>query len=259
MQIFYNIKAVELAMENGIIEALQDNKSLLEDLMKSFRVTEQSGLIRITDFILKGSFSASDKDEIVVTEILRQREKDAIELVMAKNEIGPKPLHRFTVPDVFNTIRCWVLNDVDHIKRTKLFMTIASKQGWSGKKLIKFDNNLGVILEKEILPFMTQSSFNKIFNYLQKMIFEDTEHLSTKSAPEIAEIIADFSLNALCDSIMNNDINGQKVIDFRNKNNDTSWIENCTGWNNNEIKQFVAVLFQNVNFSFFMFLYAMYV
>eukprot|EP01083_Nonionella_stella_P167178 561167_1 len=233
----------KLAMETAVIETLTDNDPFLNDIMKSFKVKDQN--IKITEFKLNGSFSDVDINNILVEEIAKQRAKDAKALKTRINsELTTKPLHEFTKENVADTVRSWVLNDVEYISRTKLLMRCLCEQRLSGKRLVKLENNLKMVLEKHLIVLIHEASFNDVFAFLENTIDDDPDTISTKSAPEMAQILSDFELNSFCTYIDRNDINGEEVTRYA-QSNDTSWIKNCTKWNDDQINQIITVLLQH--------------
>eukprot|EP01084_Bolivina_argentea_P064658 117898_1 len=236
----------KLAMESSVIETLTDNESFLNDIIKSFKIKDQSlsNCIKITEFMLNGSFSDIDIDNILIEELLNQRAKDAKRYKTEISNLDSMPLHTFTKTNIADIIKSWVLNDIDHIARTEMLMGVLSAERLSGKKLVKLDNNLKIILEKQILRFMNEASFNKILKYLQNKIAEDPQFISTKGAPEIGCIISDFSLNILCKYIIDNNIHGGIVSNYHKTGN--QWIKERTNWNEEEIYQINEVVWRHI-------------
>eukprot|EP01084_Bolivina_argentea_P123087 218159_1 len=206
------------------------------------KIEQQKELIKKQNLVIKSLSEGKDaKQKRILKEVQRmllQRKKIAAQYGVLANP--DQPLHALSKYDVPNIIKCWVLNDVDHIDKSKAILTIIMEQSLSGEQLITLDEHLRVVLEKAILQYMTHASFDRVMCYLEKQLTENVEEIKAKTEQDISELIVDYVLNDLIQQIVDKDINGAKIAE--NNNLFVSWIQHVTGWEKNEIVQINSVL-----------------
>eukprot|EP01084_Bolivina_argentea_P287565 493449_1 len=173
-------------------------------------------------------------------QIMDKRKELAAQYKDKIKQVISKPLHRFTTYDISNVIKSWILNDINHIENSRIFSQIIIKQSLNGKKILTLDELLRAVLENALSKYMTQSSFNKMVEALKTEVEQYPEKIRDKNEQEIAEQMVDYSLNTLCQQIVDNDIDGNKIA--LDHNGFIAWVKICTGWDMVEIKQLNSVL-----------------
>eukprot|EP01084_Bolivina_argentea_P299604 516448_1 len=237
--VFWKISVVgegseEAVIKTAIADILETNKRFHAQIIEFFDCNEA---IKINEFKIERK-----KNLISLEEMLEKRKVDAQDLREDLIDIRLTPLRLFTCDDLTLLISCWIKNDVEHIARSKKILEyIALKNKFSGIEIVRIKDHLKVLLEKHILPYMTMSTFDVIYNCLTVMI--QKTWIYNQSASDIANMICDYPLEALCDYIEENDINGESIIN--NSIEFASVMEKCTGWSKDNIDQITALFMRH--------------
>eukprot|EP01084_Bolivina_argentea_P215211 365355_1 len=255
--------SIYLAMETRIIEALKDNYILRQNILTLFNIKDEDSSIQIVQFTLSGPYSTEmskqkekDRDNEIAQEAIKKRQRRKNEKLMKdilRNrkikgeyykkkavEIQCKPLNRFTSNDIANVIMNWSINDIQSIKQLSSFMDFAAKEELSGSNCVKLGDKLRLVLEKELLKYMTVETFNKVIDHFQEEIKTDAE-IPTKRAPEIAEMICNYPLQWIEKYISDGKLDIKSLCD----NQDLSQIQNLCGLNDDEITQIKMIFLKN--------------
>eukprot|EP01084_Bolivina_argentea_P064147 117027_1 len=245
----------KLAMETAISETLENNDSLLKDLRKCFTLKSREHKVKIIQFKCKGSFSSHDKDEVLIREIksLQQIERKQAKQEMIEKNIDILPLHYFDPEHLCIVIKSWILNDSKYITDSKAIMETLSEKYLSGKKLKALDSDLKVVLHSAISQFMTQHTFNLVFDRLEQDIKQNNTNIIGKRAPVVASDICEYPWGRLLESIKHGYINEDTDIGhingelFMQNYGQTvhEWIKRETGWSQKEIDQLCIIIGRN--------------
>eukprot|EP01084_Bolivina_argentea_P255644 430094_1 len=254
---YYLVGSIAIILIGNTILSL----TILPRLYGAIFVTENAGsdaCINIRKIQRRTAKKKSEELSEELSELRNQMNKQDNEKMLRKREmcaakcrnnivnISSNPLHTLTAYDICIIIKSWILNDINHMKKSKIFLETIVNQSLSGEKLITLGKTpRKVVLEKIISSHMTQKTFSKTIAYLDKQIETNLEEIKIKTEQEIAGLIVDYSLDTLCSKItesMNTykNINGAII----NSNNDDfiSWMERETGWDKMESKQINTIL-----------------
>eukprot|EP01084_Bolivina_argentea_P277258 473289_1 len=270
LNIFHKKISTQLAMTEGIKEALKkskfreeitriiqlpqdipkpnleilDDKNIFNDYLIAKKAQQPFATERINAIkIVKIRIEASDGT--TVAQALEKRKTSAQKCKENLQSIQFTSLYHFTPNDVSNKIRSWVLNDIVHKTTTKVFMEITAKESMSGVALTNLEGqHLVRVLETTILPYMTHESFDLLCNHLHQQIQQNYSEIAKKGPTEIAEIMSDFALNSLCQHIIDNEISGDKIIQY-NASKNIEWMSECTGWDKDQTTQLNSIILKH--------------
>eukprot|EP01084_Bolivina_argentea_P138434 243709_1 len=97
------------------------------------------------------------------------------------------------------------------------------------------------MINHDLKVFCTDKTIDIMFAEFMKWKCKNEDNIINKSAAEIAYVIYDLPLTKLITHIKNNDINGEKFLEYHRRNED--FIGDTTGWGKNEVYQLQAQFF----------------
>eukprot|EP01084_Bolivina_argentea_P281338 481339_1 len=152
-------------------------------------------------------------------------------------------LQKYDPEDVCDLIKVKKLNDVNYEQELKDTMWIFSKHHLNGSKIYHLNgDDLRCMMKYKLAKFITGETIDIMFNHFDKLKDQQQDAIKVEKAAKIASVLYYHPLNLLLDKIMNENINGQELINLYNKNE--SVIREVTGWSVNEAYQIEASLFQ---------------
>eukprot|EP01084_Bolivina_argentea_P088823 160360_1 len=243
-------------MEEAIFNALDHNNELRKDLMKSFKIppSKEDKEIKIINVEIRGSITDQDRNKFLIDQLLKQHSNKNEDLARELENIKYLPLHKWTIKNLRNKIKHWILNDCKHKQISELLMDIFSEKLFTGKKIVNLGNELKIVLKNAIMNnentnIMTTETFDIIYENLYTQILDenDRDKIMRNSAPQMALMISRIPLQNILDFIDANQINGRKFIEYYDSDNE--WITQQTGWNEKEILQIESVLLKNKTYN----------
>eukprot|EP01084_Bolivina_argentea_P103924 186116_1 len=152
------------------------------------------------------------------------------------------PLQRFTAQNICDTIKQWVVNDVDYnkylIETEKIMEKCQDYTDSKGDDEWMYD----------MKNFVTEDTLNIIMNYYVKWRNRDSAEVQSTSIKQIAHILYNYPLNELIAYIESEQITGDKIIDIL-KEEKNCMIKMVTGWTDRYIEQIELVLLKYRTFS----------
>ena len=153
------------------------------------------------------------------------------------------PLHRFTPRDVCNTIKQWLLNDVDYRKNLKRTMKIFSDASVSGGTLqmqlmpIKM---MELLVRENMLKCVSMQTLTVILDGFEGWRASNKADVVAQPVPDIAYRVFQMPLNALMNKIADENVSGEQFIALVKSQSD--FIADETGWNDDDIHQLTGCL-----------------
>eukprot|EP01083_Nonionella_stella_P073619 199220_1 len=162
-----------------------------------------------------------------------------------KCEMSPYILHRFTPQQLCHHIKQWILNDIDYKSHLSQTMRIFSEYKLSGQNMrLESTHSVKCIVKKALLSFMTDDTFDIMFNCYEEWNNEDPQDVESKSARQIGDILFHYPLNNLLRRINDETIDGVQFIRLLREDN-VDIIGDATGWDEDEVNQIQSVLFRH--------------
>eukprot|EP01084_Bolivina_argentea_P007301 13721_1 len=203
------------AMKLDVANNLNDNQDIKKALLNSFQLGDQ---IRENLVIMSVTVIGTADNDIAVNEVLTQHNNDKreIEKKLTVSLLKSKPLHLFSVENVCDMIKWWMLNDCkQHQNFVSIIKVFAKKKSepFNGEKIISNEgNDLHSLLKNKIAQYMTDETFDIIVNYLNYLATKNPKHLTTKTAPEIADTIWWCVANKLIEYVKTENVNGKEFL-----------------------------------------------
>eukprot|EP01083_Nonionella_stella_P250247 864484_1 len=155
------------------------------------------------------------------------------------------PLCQFAINDICGTLKHAMHNDLYHKANSARMEQIFTNHELSGENWMESSAKKGAI-KQQMLRFMTETTFNIIFQCFDEWKENDKEGIRCKSATQIARILYDYPLKHLIDALHNDSIDGQQIIHILN---DDEYIQSHTGWDDNEVEQIKLILLRYFTFT----------
>eukprot|EP01084_Bolivina_argentea_P227577 384349_1 len=122
-----------------------------------------------------------------------------------------------------------------------MFNVIARSNLLGGIEVDKMREYIRMLLENKVSKFITTETFDSIYDRIQTLIAERSANIYHQPSLHVAKLICNYPLNVLCEYIKTQNIDGKYLL----KENNFSFIQECTGWNKNDTEQIKAVILQH--------------
>eukprot|EP01084_Bolivina_argentea_P227578 384350_1 len=122
-----------------------------------------------------------------------------------------------------------------------IFNVIARSNLFGGIEVNKMREHIRILLENKISQFITPQTLNIIYDRIETLITDRSASIYHQASLHIAKLICNYPLNVLCEYIKTQNIDGKYLL----KENNFSFIQECTGWNKNDTEQIKAVIFKH--------------
>eukprot|EP01084_Bolivina_argentea_P283680 485939_1 len=220
------------------------------DLISVWKGLEYNAKINTTEILIKARQQIESKQqpkEYIMDN--HRKQMAALDTKCANSHVIELPLHQYKNIDIEDAIKYWVFHDVNYQKYLLKTMSVFSSCALSGTLMCSLPiNAIKSILEKELLPFMTEKTLDIIINDISQQIQTEKELIKTKTAEELGYIAYNYPLNNVINRI--NDecdlIDGEKYIKYYKENK--NWMEEVSGWDRVDIYQIDAALFKHDTF-----------
>eukprot|EP01084_Bolivina_argentea_P038230 70692_1 len=113
-----------------------------------------------------------------------------------------------------------------------IFNVVARSNLFAGIEVDKMRNHIRILLENKVSRFITPQAFNIVYNRIKTLIEQRSANIYHQASLHIAKLICNYPLNALCEYIQTENINGEYLL----KENDYSFIQKYTGWTKNDVE-----------------------
>eukprot|EP01083_Nonionella_stella_P213468 769926_1 len=162
-----------------------------------------------------------------------------------KYAMSPYILHRLTPHQLCHHLKQWVINDIDYKSHLAQTMQIFSEYELSGHNMrLESIHSVKCIVKEALLPFMTDDTYNIMFNCYEEWNNEDPQDVESKSARQMGDILFHYPLNNLLRRIKEETIDGAHFIRLVRDDN-VDIIGDTTGWDQDEVNQIHSVLFRH--------------
>eukprot|EP01083_Nonionella_stella_P140836 432752_1 len=155
----------------------------------------------------------------------------------------PIALHHFSSKQIADTLKQWILNDIDHDKNITKMKVIFQRHKLSGNVMFVLETDTAKhIVKDDLSAFMTHDAIQIMFECFDQYKKEDPDDLKLKSATEIGDMLLHFAIDKLLAHIRDNNVDGKAFIESLN---DKHMIQDETGWSDDEVYQIESVLLKH--------------
>eukprot|EP01083_Nonionella_stella_P282857 962617_1 len=155
----------------------------------------------------------------------------------------PIALHHFSSKQIADTLKQWILNDIDHDKNITKMKVIFQRHKLSGNVMFVLETDTAKhIVKDDLSAFMTHDAIQIMFECFDQYKKEDPDDLKLKSATEIGDMLLHFAIDKLLAHIRDNNVDGKAFIESLN---DKHMIQDETGWSDDEVYQIESLLLKH--------------
>eukprot|EP01083_Nonionella_stella_P105141 302268_1 len=154
------------------------------------------------------------------------------------------PLCQFTTNDLCGAFTQAFRNPSSE-KSISHLETIFTEHEISGNKWMQ-SHDIKDTVKAQMLDFMTEATFNIIFQSFDQFKKNDNRDIVSKSANQMARILYEYPLKQLLTALRKDRIDGQRIIGILD---DIKYIRTHTGWGDKQIHEIKSALLRNWTFT----------